>query len=64
MFDQNVEFEFLDRFCYLGDMIGAGGEAELSSRMRVRYAWSKFRELSPLLMSRGASLMIKGKIYI
>ena len=61
--DQNVEFESVDRFCYLGDMISAGGGAELSSRMRVRCAWSKFRELSPILTSRGASLSIKGKIY-
>ena len=59
--DQNVEFESVDRFCYLGDMISAGGGAELSSRMRVRCAWSKFRELSPILTSRGASLNIKGK---
>ena len=43
-------------------MISAGGGAELSSRMRVRCAWSKFRELSPILTSRGASPMIKGKI--
>ena len=57
--DQNVEFESVDRFCYLGDMISAGGGAELSSRMRVRYAWSKFTELSIILPSRSASLMIK-----
>ena len=61
VFDQNVEFEFVDMFCYLGDMIDAGGGAELSSRMRVRCAWSKFGELSSILTSRGASLMIKGK---
>ena len=35
----------------------------MSSRMRVRCAWSKFRELSPIITSRGASMMIKGKIY-
>ena len=63
MLDQNVDFEFVDSFCYLGDMISAGGGAELSSRMRVRCAWSKFRELSPILTSKGASLSIKGKIY-
>ena len=44
-------------------MISAGGGAELSSRMRVKCAWSKFRELSPILSSRSASLSIKGKIY-
>ena len=63
MLDQNVEFEFVARFFYLGDMISAGGGAELSSRIRIRCAWSKFRELSPILTSRGASLSIKGKIY-
>ena len=31
--DQNAEFEFVDRFCYLGDMISAGGGADLSSQM-------------------------------
>jgi len=61
--DTGVEFECVDRFCYLGDMIGACGGAELASRMRVRCAWNKFRELSPILTARGASLKLKGKIY-
>jgi len=61
--DTGVEFECVDRFCYLGDMIGAGGGAELASRMRVRCAWNKFRELSPIVTARGASLKLKGKIY-
>jgi len=43
-----VEFECVDRFCYLGDKIGAGGGAELASRMRVRCVWNKFRELSSI----------------
>jgi hypothetical protein len=30
---------------------------------RVRSAWAKFRELAPILTSRGASLKIKGKVY-
>jgi len=55
--------ECVDKFCYLGDMIGAGGGAEESSRARVRCAWGKFRELSPLLTSRGVSLKVKGKLY-
>ena len=46
--DQNVESVFVDSLCYLGDMISAGGGAELSSWIRVRCAWSKFRELSPI----------------
>ena len=31
--------------------------------MRIRCAWKKFRELSPILTARGASLTLKGKIY-
>ena len=50
-------------FCYLGNMISASGGAELASRMRVRCAWSKFRELSPILTAKGASLKLKGKVY-
>ena len=29
----------------------------------MRCAWSKFRELAPILTSRGASLKVKGKVY-
>ena len=59
----NEKLECVDRFCYLGDMIGAGGGAEEASRARVRCAWAKFRELAPILTSRGASLVVKGKVY-
>ena len=38
-----------------GDMTGAGGGAEEALRARVQCAWGKFRELSPILTSRGAS---------
>lgn len=55
--------EVVDKFCYLGDMIGAGGGAEEASRARVRCSWSKFRELTPILTSRGATLKMKGRIY-
>lgn len=57
------KLECVERFCYLGDMISAGGGAEDAARARVRCAWNKFRELSPILTTRGASLRLKGKIY-
>ena len=60
---EDGKLECVDRFCYLGDMIGAGGGVEEASRTRVRCAWGKFRELSPILIATGASLKIKGKIY-
>ena len=59
----NEKLECVEQFCYLGDMIGAGGGAEEASRARTRCAWAKFRELAPILTSRGASLAVKGKIY-
>jgi len=30
--ENGVQFECVDRFCYLGDMINAGGSADLASR--------------------------------
>ena len=55
--------ECVDKFCYLGDMIGSGGGAEDAPSMRVKCAWGKFRELSPILMARRASLKLKGNVY-
>ena len=55
--------EYVTKFCYLGDMIGAGGGAGDASRTRVRCAWGKFNELKPVLAERGTSLKLKGKIY-
>src|SRR6185436_17729574 len=44
-------------------MIGAGGDADDAVRARVRSAWSKFRQLVPILTPRRISLKLKGKIY-
>jgi len=57
------KMEHVDKFCYLGDMISAGGGVGKASRMRVKCAWNSFRDLQPILTKRGASLKIKGKIY-
>src|SRR5258708_37311609 len=58
------KIEVVEKFCYLGDVIEKGGGAEESSRARVRCAWGKFRDLKMLLTARGASLRVKGNIYI
>ena len=57
------KLEQVNKFCYLGDMIGEGGGAEEASRTRGRCAWGKFTELAPILTRRGVSLKLKGKIY-
>jgi len=61
--EQDVVLDCVTEFCYLGDMLGCGGGAGNASRVRVNCAWKKFRELSPILTQRGASLRVKGKIY-
>ena len=56
-------FVYFEKFCYLGDTIGARGGAEDSVTTRVRSGWNKFRELLPLLASRSLPLLTKGKVY-
>jgi len=55
--------ECVNEFCYLGDMIGVGGDVEANSIMRVKCNWKKFRELLPLLTMKGLSLHLKGSLY-
>lgn len=55
--------ERVRQFCYLGDTLNADGGAHSAVTARVRCAWKKFRELSPILTCPGASLRLKGKIY-
>lgn len=58
-----VVLEQVKSFCYLGDVIGAGGGAEDASRNRVKCGWAKFHDLGCVLKGRGASWSIKGKFY-
>ena len=50
-------------FPILGDTLGSGRGVVEAARARVRCAWAKFRELSPILTVCGASYRIKGRIY-
>ena len=45
----NSSYEAVQQFCYLGDMLSAGGGAEASSVTRTRCAWKKFLELLLIL---------------
>ena len=58
-----ADLDIVDSFCYLGDTLDAGGGCEAGITTRVRAAWGKFRQLLPLLTSRGFSLTTRGKIY-
>ena len=61
--EPNVKLECVPNFRYLGDTLGAGGGVEEAARARVRCAWAKFKEISPILTARSASYHMKGKIY-
>ena len=51
-------------FCYLGDMLSAGGGCKLSSIIRIKCAWSKFHQLLPLFTNTHISFATKGQIYV
>ena len=59
--EPNMKLECVPKFCYLGDTLGAGGGADKAARARVRCAWAKFKELSPIPTACGASYHMKGR---
>ena len=61
--EDSSTLECVNRFCYLGDMLGAAGGCGEASRIRVRGAWGQFKELAELLTRRGISLRQKGRVY-
>ena len=60
---EGAPIEVVDRFCYLGDTIGADGGASDSVGARIRVGWNRFRVLKPILTSRSLPLQIKGLVY-
>ena len=53
-------------FCYLGDVIRAGGDcgSRKATRIRrIRCTWGKFPELLLLIKSRRLSFKTRGRIY-
>ncbi|CAI9715052.1 Hypothetical predicted protein [Octopus vulgaris] len=59
---QGEKLEIVDSFHYLGDQVSSGGGCAESATARVRIAWAKFRELLPLLVTKGLSLRVKGRL--
>ena len=60
---RDEKLEVVPEFCYLGDMLSAGGRCELASIKRCECAWAKFRQLLPLLANRHLSLLTRGRVY-
>ena len=55
--------EAVDRFCYLGDMLSAGGGCMAAATARCRCAWGKFRENLPLLSSKPVPFDLRGRLF-
>ena len=63
IFIDGHEYEVVDKFCYLGDMLSQEGGCEHAILKRIQTGWLKLRELSDLLIGKGTSLRAKGIIY-
>ena len=59
----NEKLEVVPEFCYLGDMLSAGGGCELAAITCCKCAWGKFRQLLPLLTNNHLPLLTRGKVY-
>ena len=59
----NEKLEVVPEFCYLGDMLSAGGCCQLAAITRCKCAWGKFRQVLPLLTNRYLPLLTRGKVY-
>ena len=57
------KLEVVPEFCYLGDMLSAGGGCELASITRCKCAWAKFRQIFPLLANGHLSLLTRDRVY-
>jgi len=59
----NANLELVDKFCYLGDMLSADGDADAAVENRIQIGWNKFRQLAPLLTNKDISLKVRGRLY-
>ena len=50
-------------FCYLGNMLNAGGGCALTIATRCSTVWGKFRKLLPILTSKHVSPLTHGKVF-
>ena len=55
--------EAVDRFCYRGDILSAGGGCMAAATARCRCAWGKFRENLPLLTSKPGPFDMRGRLF-
>ena len=61
--EDDSSLECMNRFCYLGDMLGAAGGCGEASRTRIRGAWGQYKEFAELLTRRGKRVGYTGRVY-
>ena len=59
--DEKVEA--VPEFCFLGDMLSAGGGCELAADTHCKSAKGKFRQLLPLHTNRNLPRLTRGRVY-
>ena len=59
----DVDLDVVPSFCYLGDMLSAGGGCDLAIKARCRSAWAKFKSLLPVLTSKHLALKTRGHLF-
>ena len=57
------ELEIVDNFCYLGEMMACEGGVREAVRVRIAAAWTKWREISSLLVNKGIPLKNRAVVY-
>ena len=63
VFVDEIKMDVVPSFCYLGDMLSAGGDCHLAVTTRCSVAWGKFRKLLLILTSKHVSLKTRGKLF-
>ena len=63
VFFGEVKMDVVPSFCYLGDMLSAGGGCDLAFTTRCSVAWGKFRKLLPIFTSKHVSLKTCGELF-
>ena len=64
--DLVVDDEVVERvkdFRYLGDVLGSEGGSDRALKSRTRAAWSKWKEISGLLLNKGIPLKSRASVY-
>ena len=57
------DLEIVDQFCYLDERITCESGAREEVKARIKTAWTKWRELSSLLVNRSIPRKSRERIY-